>query len=84
MEPSDTTEKVKDKIQDKEGIPPAQQRGIFAGNQQEDGGTVSDYSGIMETSLHPLAQKYNRDKIIGRHVTFARTPALSPRFKKCS
>ncbi|CAK7305548.1 Ubiquitin-60S ribosomal protein L40 [Vulpes lagopus] len=78
VEPRDTTENAKAKIQDKEGILPAQQHLIFAGQQSEDSPIVSDNNsqkksilhwvlhlrgGIIEPSLRQLAQKYNCDMI---------------------
>ncbi|MFK0375818.1 ubiquitin-like protein [Pandoraea sp. NPDC090278] len=52
VNPSDTIGGVKQKLQEKEGVPPENQRLIFSGKQLEDNWALADYNIQAGNTLH--------------------------------
>ena len=79
VDPADSIEMVKQKIQNKEGIPLDQQHLVFAGKQLEDNYTLSDYNVRHKSTLHLAFRKMQIfvKTLTGKTITLEVDPADS-------
>ncbi|KXL44307.1 hypothetical protein M433DRAFT_68429 [Acidomyces richmondensis BFW] len=52
IEPSDTVTRIKERVEEREGIPPVQQRLIYGGKQMADDKTALEYNLEGGATLH--------------------------------